>query len=99
MSRFSNRPSIRPGGVEFRIYGADDGAEFAVGGVRRDKVGHAGLVKPIASSGVTMLDYGFMVAFSLLLLPLLYTGRVLHRVEGALLLALYGAYLWILWPK
>jgi cation:H+ antiporter len=46
-----------------------------------------------------MLDYGFMIAFSLLLLPLLYTGRVLHRVEGLLLLGLYGIYLFLLWPK
>jgi cation:H+ antiporter len=62
-------------------------------------LGISGLVKPLESTGVTMVDYGFMVAFSLLLLPLLYTGRVLHRIEGAVLLALYGVYLFILWPK
>jgi cation:H+ antiporter len=81
-------------------------ADIAVGNVVGSNVfnilgilGISGLLKPFESSGVTMVDYGFMVAFSLLLLPLLYTGRVLHRVEGGLLLALYGGYLWILWPK
>jgi cation:H+ antiporter len=81
-------------------------ADIAVGNVVGSNVfnilgilGISGLVKPIESTGVTMVDYGFMVAFSLLLLPLLYTGRVLHRIEGAVLLALYGVYLFILWPK
>jgi len=39
-----------------------------------------------------------MVAFSMILLPLLYTGAKLQRWEGGLLLLGYGAYLWRLWP-
>ena len=39
-----------------------------------------------------------MIIFTVLLIPLLYTGRVLHRLEGLLLLALYGVYLYMLWP-
>ena len=81
-------------------------ADIAVGNVVGSNVfnilgilGVAGLVKPLQSSGVTLTDYGFMIGFSLLLIPLLYTGRVLHRLEGALLLAIYGVYLFILWPK
>lgn len=81
-------------------------ADIAVGNVVGSNVfnilgilGVSGLVKPLQSYGVTLTDYGFMIAFSLLLLPLLYTGRVLHRLEGALLLAIYGVYLFILWPK
>ena len=81
-------------------------ADIAVGNVIGSNVfnmlaipGVSGLVKPLQSSGVTLTDYGFMIGFSLLLIPLLYTGRVLHRLEGALLLAIYGVYLFILWPK
>ena len=62
-------------------------------------LGVSSMVAPLNATGITMLDYGFMIAFSLLLLPLLYTGRVLHRVEGLLLLGLYGVYLFLLWPK
>jgi cation:H+ antiporter len=81
-------------------------ADIAVGNVVGSNVfnilgilGISGLAKPLESTGVTMTDYGFMVGFTILLLPLLYTGRVLHRLEGALLLGLYGVYLAILWPK
>ena len=62
-------------------------------------LGISSMLAPLNATGITMLDYGFMIAFSLLLLPLLYTGRVLHRVEGLLLLGLYGVYLFLLWPK
>jgi cation:H+ antiporter len=62
-------------------------------------LGISSMLAPLNATGITMLDYGFMIAFSLLLLPLLYTGRVLHRVEGLLLLGLYGIYLFLLWPK
>lgn len=39
-----------------------------------------------------------MILFTVLLIPLLYTGRKLHRVEGGVLLALYFGYLFLLWP-
>ncbi|MFW5734978.1 MAG: hypothetical protein ACOCWR_07965 [Oceanidesulfovibrio sp.] len=44
------------------------------------------------------LDLGAMLAFAIVLLPLLWTGRTLSRQEGGALLLGYGAYLWILWP-
>jgi cation:H+ antiporter len=62
-------------------------------------LGVASLAKPLHAPGVSMTDYGAMAVFSILLLPLLYTGRILHRVEGAILLGLYGIYLFMLWPK
>lgn len=62
-------------------------------------LGLSGLVAPLTANGVRLIDYGFMIAFSLLLLPLLYTGRKVIRTEGVILLALYGVYLWVLWPK
>jgi cation:H+ antiporter len=62
-------------------------------------MGAASLTRPLHAPGISMVDYGAMVVFSVLLLPLLYTGRILHRVEGAVLLGLYGLYLFVLWPK
>lgn len=62
-------------------------------------LGVASLVSPIHAPGISSLDYWTMIGFSALLIPLLYTGRLLHRVEGLLLLALYGVYLFVLWPK
>jgi hypothetical protein len=40
-----------------------------------------------------------MLGVSCLLLPLQWSGLTLQRWEGALLLASYGAYLALLWPK
>ena len=62
-------------------------------------LGISSLVAPLQAGGVSALDYGFMVGFTVLILPLLYTGRLLHRVEGLLLLAGYAVYLWLLWPS
>jgi cation:H+ antiporter len=62
-------------------------------------LGISAMVSPIQATGITALDFGFMILFSLLLLPMLYTGRTLHRVEGGVLLALYGVYLFFLWPQ
>lgn len=62
-------------------------------------LGIASLVSPLSAPGVSWFDCATMVLFSALLLPLLFTGSLLHRIEGALLLVLYGGYLFILWPK
>lgn len=62
-------------------------------------LGLASFINPIHAPGISWLDYSIMIGFSALLIPLLYRGRLLHRLEGALLLALYGVYLYILWPK
>ncbi len=62
-------------------------------------LGLASLVAPLSAPGISGLDLAVMIFFSVLILPLLYTGRVLHRLEGALLLILYAGYILILWPK
>lgn len=62
-------------------------------------LGVASVVSPITAPGISALDYGVMILFSVLLIPLLYTGRRLHRVEGGVLLALYFGYLFLLWPE
>ncbi len=56
-------------------------------------------ISPLHAPGVSMLDYAVAIGFTVLLIPMLYTGRLLHRLEGATLLALYGVYLFSLWPK
>lgn len=62
-------------------------------------LGAAGLVRPLEASGIGAMDLGMMVLTALVLLPMMRTRMMLGRWEGALLLALYGGYLWWLWPK
>jgi cation:H+ antiporter len=62
-------------------------------------LGTASIISPISAPGISATDYSFMLIFTVLLIPLLYTGRILHRIEGVILLALYGVYLYMLWPK
>jgi len=62
-------------------------------------LGTTALVAPLRAPGISVLDLGTMIALSALLIPLLYTGRLLHRLEGAALLAVYGVYLFVLWPR
>lgn len=62
-------------------------------------LGLASIVSPLHAPGVSLLDYTVMIGFTALLIPLLYTGRLLHRLEGVALLVLYGVYLFIIWPK
>jgi cation:H+ antiporter len=47
---------------------------------------------------VSPTDTFVMIGFSVLLLIIAWTGFQLRRWEGALLLALYGGYMWHLWP-
>lgn len=62
-------------------------------------LGASALVRPVDVVNIQTFDYLVMIAVSILLLPLLWTGIILHRIEGALLLAIYGGYLYMLWPK
>lgn len=61
-------------------------------------LGLASLVSPLSAPGISTVDYVTMIVFTLLIIPLLVTGRVLHRLEGGALLALYGIYLVVVWP-
>lgn len=62
-------------------------------------LGVTSLVSPLYAPGIALTDYAAMLAFTVLLIPLLYTGRMLHRLEGLALLALYAGYLFLLWPE
>jgi len=56
-------------------------------------LGLTGLVKPITFLGIDGVDFGVMLALSLALFPLLWTGSRLNRLEGVLLLVGYAGYL------
>ena len=62
-------------------------------------LGLASVVTPISSPGISTLDYATMIVFTVVLIPMLYTGKILNRLEGGVLLLLYVAYVFILWPK
>ena len=62
-------------------------------------LGVASVVTPISATGISTFDYATMIIFTVLLIPLLYTSRLLHRIEGVMLLLLYGAYVFVLWPQ
>lgn len=61
-------------------------------------LGLASLFSPLSAAGISIVDYAVMIVVTVLLIPLLYTGRLLHRLEGVALLLLYGGYLYVLWP-
>jgi len=56
------------------------------------------VAKPLRAPAVEASDLWVMVAFALVMLPLFWTGRLLQRWEGGLLLAGYFAYLYSRWP-
>lgn len=63
-------------------------------------LGICGLVRsPLDGTGVKLTDTLVMTAISLLLLALVWTGLRLRRWEGALLLGIYGGYVWHLASK
>jgi len=62
-------------------------------------LGASAAVRPLTAPGIQPFDLGVMVAFSVALFPLLYTGRRMIRAEGIVLLAAYTVYLWWLWPS
>lgn len=57
------------------------------------------LASPVVGTGVNQVDSWVMLGITAVLLPIAWTGFELRRWEGGLLLALYGGYLWHLWPK
>lgn len=61
-------------------------------------LGVSAMVSPISGSNIQVKDLLAMALFSLAMLPLIWSGYVLRRVEGAVLFLGYAAYLWLLWP-
>ena len=61
-------------------------------------LGLAGLVAPLDAIGINSSDLYVMLAVTILLLPTVWTGRILDRKEGFLFLTIYFGYLYYLWP-
>lgn len=61
---------------------------FNIGGV----LGLASVIRPMTATGIGWVDLGVMLVLTVVLLPLLRTGFVFSRWEGALLLACYAGY-------
>ena len=62
-------------------------------------LGASSVVHPIRTTGIQPLDLWMMIGVTVLLVPLLATGKRLNRIEGGLLFASYGGYLFLIWPK
>jgi cation:H+ antiporter len=61
-------------------------------------LGIAGLVAPLDGKGISSVDLYVMLCVTILLLPTVWTGRILDRKEGFLFLTIYVGYLYHLWP-
>ena len=61
-------------------------------------LGIAALVVPLDGNGISSIDIYVMLGVTILLLPTVWTGRILDRKEGILFLAIYVGYLYNLWP-
>jgi len=57
-------------------------------------LGVSSLVHPIDMGGITMIDMGVMIGIAILVLPMARSGFRLNRWEGAILLAVYGGYIY-----
>ncbi len=60
-------------------------------------LGLTAMVTPLAASGLSLTDYAVMALFALVLWPMAYHQKRITRLEGAILLAGYAAYLsWLI---
>lgn len=55
-------------------------------------LGLTGIVKPIENASVSIVDFAVMIIFTVLLSVMMFTGRRLNRIEGAVLTAFYIGY-------
>lgn len=62
-------------------------------------LGVAALCCPLSAQGIQHADVFLMVALAAALIPLMWTGMRLQRLEGAFLLAVYAAYIAYHWPR
>ena len=62
-------------------------------------VGISSLVKPLSAIAISNIDLYVMLGVTLLLLPFFRTQYTLKRDEGIFMIALYGMYMYYLWPK
>jgi len=55
------------------------------------------VLAPLSASGISRPDYGVMRAFSVVLLPMLWSGLKLRRIDGGILIFGYVAHLLAIW--
>lgn len=81
-------------------------ADIAIGNVIGSNIfnilgilGLSSAIFPFSAPGIKAFDLNAMVFLSVLLVPMLYSGKLLARWEGGLLLACYFGYVAVMWPK
>ena len=62
-------------------------------------LGGSAAIHPVRTTALKPLDLWMMVGVTVILLPMLFTGKRLSRPEGLVLVACYGGYLFFMWPK
>jgi cation:H+ antiporter len=62
-------------------------------------VGISSLAKPLSAIAISNIDLYVMIGVTLLLLPFFRTHYTLKRDEGFFMIAIYGIYMYYLWPK
>lgn len=62
-------------------------------------LGIASLVAPLSAPEISQFDLWTMVGIAAVLVPMLWTGLKVSRIEGAFLFAAYCGYVYLLWPK
>jgi cation:H+ antiporter len=74
-------------------------ADIAVGNIVGSNIfnllgilGITAMATPLAASGISLVDYAVMAVFALVLWPMAYHQKCITRLEGAILLAGYAAY-------
>jgi len=61
-------------------------------------LGVTALIQPLSGGGLSPVDLAVMIGLAVIMLPVMRTEYTLSRVEGAVLLAIYGSYLaYLLW--
>ncbi len=61
-------------------------------------LGVSSTITPLEAAGIGQISLYFMLGTAVLLMPFMRTGFVLNRIEGMVLLAIYGGYMYCLWP-
>lgn len=62
-------------------------------------LGVVSLIHPINGIVIRAVDQVFLLATALVLVPVIWTGRIIARKEGIMLLAIYAVYLFLMWPE
>jgi len=62
-------------------------------------LGGAAVVFPVSTSGLHMFDLCALIGITLIMVPFLFTGKRVSRMEGGILVSCYVAYLLVMWPK